>query len=91
MYHSVQSEYVDYDCCINPEHLVDLMRLRLGSHWLSVVTGHWTDGDIAWVPMYCSKCMEYEVEDERHFMMECPAYQEIRAFFRSCLTIVKVI
>ena len=27
---------------------------------------------------YCKKCMAYAVEDERHFMMDCPAYQEIR-------------
>jgi len=26
--------------------------------------------------------MAYAVEDERHFMMECPAYQEIQANFQ---------
>jgi len=26
--------------------------------------------------------MEYKVEDGRHFMLECPAYQEIRASFQ---------
>jgi len=66
--------YVDHDRCINPEHLDDLMRLRLGSHWLSVVTGRWTDGGTARTHRYCRKCMAYAVEDERHFMMECPAY-----------------
>jgi len=68
--------YVDNDRCINPEHLADLMRLRLGSHWLNVVTGRWTDGGIARAHRYCRKCMEYKVEDERHFMMGCPAYQD---------------
>ena len=28
---------------------------------------------------YCRKCMAYIVEDEKHFMLECPAYQEIRS------------
>ena len=38
--------------------------------------------------------MKFKVEDERQFMMECPAYQETRANFqvisRNCLMIVKV-
>ena len=41
---SQPARYVDHDRCINPEHLADLMRFRVGSHWLSVVTGRWTDG-----------------------------------------------
>ena len=57
--------------------MVDRMRLRLGSHLLSVLTGRWTDGGLAWAHSYCRKCMKYKDEDERHFMMECPAYQEI--------------
>ena len=64
------------------EQLADLMRLRLGSHWLSVVTGRWTDDGTARTRRYCRKCMAYAVEEERHFMMECPAYQEVRAIFQ---------
>jgi hypothetical protein len=41
---SQPAPYVDHGCCINPEHLADLMRLRLGAHWLNVVTGRWTNG-----------------------------------------------
>jgi hypothetical protein len=26
---------------------------------------------------YCKKCRQYSVEDEKHFPMECPAYQDI--------------
>ena len=47
----------------------------------SVVTGRWTDGGIARAHRYCKKCMAYAVE-MRYFMMECPAYQEIRANFQ---------
>ena len=65
---SQPAKYVDHDRCINTEHLADLMRFRVGSHWLSVVTGRWTG-------------MAYAVEDEKHFMLECPAYQEIRLEF----------
>ena len=74
------AKYVNHDRCINPEHLADLMRFRVGSHWLSVVTGRWTDGGIVRVHRYCAKCMVYTVEDEKHFMLElCPACQEIRS------------
>ena len=43
----------------NPEHLADLMRFRVGSHWLSVVTGRWTDGGTVRAQRYCRKCMAY--------------------------------
>jgi hypothetical protein len=26
---------------------------------------------------YCRKCMAYTIEDEKHFLLECPAYQAI--------------
>ena len=43
----------------NPEHFADLMRFRVGSHWLSVVTGRWTDGGTVRAQRYCRKCMAY--------------------------------
>ena len=78
---SQPARYVDHDRCINPEHLADLMRFRVGSHWLSVVTGRWAEGGTVRAQRYCRKCMAYTVEDEKHFMLECPAYQEIRSEF----------
>ena len=43
-----------------------MLRLRLGSHWPSVVTGRWTDGGIARAHMYCkSNVYACKVEDER--------------------------
>jgi hypothetical protein len=41
---SQPAPYVDHGCCINPEHLADLMRLKLGTRWLIVVTGRGTNG-----------------------------------------------
>jgi hypothetical protein len=35
--------------------------------------------------------MAYAIEDEKHFLMECPAYQAKGADFESCVMIVKVI
>ena len=44
---SQRAPHVAHDRNINPEYLVDFMRLRLGSNWVGVVTGRWTDGGIA--------------------------------------------
>jgi hypothetical protein len=71
--------YVHHGCCINPEHLADLIRLRLAAHWLNVVAGRWVNGGTQRSRRYCRKCMAFEVEDEKHFLMACPAYQAIRA------------
>jgi hypothetical protein len=32
--------------------------------------------------IYCKKCRQYSVEDEKHFLMECPAYQDVRSIAR---------
>jgi len=79
---SQRAPYFAHDRNNNPEYLDDLMRLRLGSHWLSVVTGRSTDGGTARPHRYCRKCTSYKVEDEKHFMMECPGYEEIREDFK---------
>jgi hypothetical protein len=60
------------------------MRLELGAHWLSVVTGRWTNGGTQLTQGYCRKCVAYAVEDEKHrdFLMGCPVqlwYQAVRA------------
>jgi hypothetical protein len=35
--------------------------------------------------------MAYAIEDEKHFLMECPAYQAIGVIFKSCMMIVGVV
>jgi hypothetical protein len=83
---SQPAPYVNHGSCINPEHLADLMRLRLGAHWLNGVTGRWTNGG---TQRNCRKGMA--IEDEKHLLLKCPAYQAIRGVFKSCMMIVGVI
>jgi len=33
---SQRAQYVDHDRCIDPKHLVDRMRFRLGPYWLRI-------------------------------------------------------
>ena len=46
-----------------------------------MVTGRWIDGGRDRSSRLCKKCAGCVVEDEQHFMMECPAYQDIRDNF----------
>jgi hypothetical protein len=57
---------------------MDLLRLRVGGHWLNVVTGRWINGGRDRRSRLCRKSAGRVVEDEKHFMMECSAYQDIR-------------
>ena len=84
---SQPAPYIKHGRPIHPNHLLDLMRFRLGVHWLAVVTGRWSnpvDGTAGGVPRpyrRCRKCSEGCIEDERHFLMECQSYSHIRAMF----------
>ena len=52
-------------------------RLRLSSHRLEVETGRWHKPNA--IPLenrVCSTCRE--LEDEYHFMLECPRYHDLR-------------
>ena len=66
--------------------LKNLMRFRTGSHHLAVETGRWekVEGENGKkrskdrAHRVCTKCSSYAVEDEVHFLFECPAYAHIR-------------
>lgn len=75
--------YVDYSGIIEHDHLMDLMHFRMGAHWLRVVTGRWEGaGGIPRTDRLCTKCPHFRVEDEKHFVFECPAYNHIRGMER---------
>ena len=55
--------------------MVTLARFRTRNHWLAIEVGGWLD-----IPVenrVCYSCME--VEDEAHFVFECPRYADLRA------------
>ena len=76
---------MNYSGSIPCQHLVELMQFRLGVRWLRVTTGWWEHGENgATLPRHlrvCCKCVEGAVEDERHVLLECPAYASVRARF----------
>ena len=58
-----------------------ISRFRTGCHGLRIDTGRWADG----VPLdrtdtLCLLCRSlYRVEDEQHFVFDCPAYSHVRS------------
>jgi hypothetical protein len=60
----------------------ELIRFRMGAHGLRVVTGAWAKGGfLDRRNRVCKCCRMGIVEDEFHFVFECPAYQHIRQRF----------
>ena len=58
-----------------------LARFRTGSHDLAGVTGRWgvaRDSHSSHLHRLCSLCGLNRVEDEDHFIFECPAYRFLR-------------
>lgn len=72
---------------IHPKYREALLRLRVGSHSLDVCTGRWCNpstgskGRIDRNSRVCRVCQSGMVEDEKHFVLECPAYSDIRNMF----------
>ena len=58
-YHTTFKVLPHLKCLLLLLYLADLMRFRVGAHWLSVVTGRWADGGTVRAQRYCRKCMAY--------------------------------
>ena len=53
-------------------------RLRMSCHPLRIQTGRYINNRIAREERYCSCCNSRDIEDEYHFMLICPCYNDIR-------------
>ena len=79
---SQPAPYVHYHGFIDHDYVTSLMRFRTGGHNLRVTTGRWENGSgIPREQRICQLCTERQVEDERHALLECPRYDDIRARF----------
>jgi hypothetical protein len=68
----------------NPKTRSELSRFRLSSHKLMIEVGRHTNIELG--QRVCPKCDTQAVEDEKHFLLECPFYNADRAIL---LNIVK--
>ena len=77
------AKYLTWDLC--KSHRVELARFRLGAHNLEVETGRWRRLEYEHrLCQYCKTIGQHHVEDEHHFIFECPLYHDIRKSFQIC-------
>ena len=62
----------------HPRDIMCITHLRLGCHKLAVETGRWSSQRVARSQRLCACCDMGAVEDELHFMLECPWYKAER-------------
>jgi len=91
---TMQPEYRPAGClsvvkCASNRRLIS--RFRAGCHGLRADTGRWADGvHLDRTDRLCLVCKSLDcVEDEQHFVFDCPAYSHIRySIWTSCSTVV---
>ena len=62
----------------HPRDIMCVTHLRMGCHKLAVETGRWSSQRVARSQRICACCDMGVVEDEMHFMLECPWYKAER-------------
>ena len=64
----------------------NIAKIRTNSHEILSETGRWTIPKTPWVERICRLCENVNIEDENHFLLECPTYTHIRSQFHNiCL------
>ena len=56
-----------------------IAKIRKNSHELHSETCHWVVPKTPWVEKICHLYENMNIEDENHFLLECPAYTHIRS------------
>jgi hypothetical protein len=62
---------------------ISIAKIRTNSHELHSETGHWSIPKTSWDERLCHLCDTKKVEDEKHFLLDCPAYTHIRSHFQN--------
>jgi hypothetical protein len=62
---------------------INIVKIRTNSHELHSETGCWTIPKTPWDERICHLCDTKRVEDENHFLLECPMYTQIRSQFQN--------
>ena len=56
-----------------------IAKIRTNSHELNSETRPWTIPKTPWDERICHVCDTKRVEDEKHFLLDCPTYSQIRS------------
>ncbi len=74
-----------FELPISLSKLRRLMQSRLGSHDLPIEQGRMARPIFPRYLRRCALCSRHALGDERHFMLECPQYDDIRAHYADLL------
>ena len=66
---------------------ISISKIRINSHELHSETGCWSIPKMPWDERVCHLCYTKKVEDEKHFLLDCPAYTHIRSYFQILITL----
>ena len=67
----------------NSKKKINIAKIRTNSHELHSETGRWTVPKTPWMERICHLCENMNIEDENHFLLECPTYTHIRFQFHN--------
>ena len=62
-----------------------MSKLRLSNHCLRIERGRYQNESLA--NRICIRCTRNSIEDEHHFLIQCPAYEELRRDLISSLAL----
>ena len=62
---------------------INIAKIRTNSHELQSETGHWAVPKTPWVERIFHLYENMNIEDEKHFLLECPSYTHIRSQFHN--------
>ena len=62
---------------------ISIAKIRTNSHELHSETGLWSISKTPWDERVCQLCDTKKVEDEKHFLLDCPSYIHIRFHFQN--------
>ena len=62
---------------------INIAKIRMNSHELHSETSRWAVPKTPWMERIYHLCENMNIEDENHFLLECPAYNYIRAQFHN--------
>jgi hypothetical protein len=62
---------------------ISIVKIRINSHELHSETGHWSIPKMPRDERVCHLCDTKKIKDEKHFLLDCPAYTHIRSHFQN--------
>ena len=62
---------------------INIAKIKTNSHELHSEIGRWPVPKTPWVERICRLCENRNIEDETHFLLECPTYTYIRSPFHN--------